>query len=181
MKKVSLFLVLISLFVLSLSISVTASNYREAYRKEINKFEKEKHSSGTSCKYNLIYIDKDSKPELVCHSYPKSLGIRYLGYMRIYTFYNGSARCLFNDTVYNTPYRCGIHYKPKKNSVFFRTSTDYVTDIFSEIKNGKLVDVKSKSYTKSSIGETPPMNVWDKYKVKIDGKYSKKKILSKLK
>lgn len=61
-KKLLLIFILFSLIIISLPITATAANYKKAYRKEVNKFEKEKSSSGSECIYNLIYIDGDRTP-----------------------------------------------------------------------------------------------------------------------
>ena len=176
-KKLLLIFILFSLIIISLPITATAANYKKAYRKEVNKFEKEKSSSGSECIYNLIYIDGDRTPELVCHNYGKYMGRNFLSYMRIYTFYKGKSRCLFDFTVYNTPFRYGIYYKPKENSVFFRSTTwESHKDSICKIIKGKLINALSKQY----VNETPPMDVWNEYKVRIEGKYSKKTILKKL-
>ena len=55
-KRLLLIFILVSLIIESLPITVTAANYKKAYRKVVNKFEKEQSGKYDKCSYNLIYI-----------------------------------------------------------------------------------------------------------------------------
>ena len=69
-KRLLLIFILVSLIIESLPITVTAANYKKAYRKVVNKFEKEQSGKYDKCSYNLIYMMLGSKPnfELSCSS-----------------------------------------------------------------------------------------------------------------
>ena len=182
-KKVVRFCVFLVLITLILSGSVLGAsskkNYKKAYRNVISQFEKRNKNlyySENHYRYSLIYIDKNKIPELVCDHYTES-GRTGPGDLEVYTVYKGKVRRLFGGTV---P-QYFLQYRPKKNSILlFRNaavSGYFVASVSIEkIQKGKLITLK-KELPLSSYPELQKNT--KKYKTVI-GKYSKKKILKKL-
>ena len=183
-KRVSILVVLFLICTVSLSMSVfAASNYKQAYRKVVNKFEqKYKSSDYDKCLYNLIYIDEDKKPELICVAIKLMSDGKKIWYTNseYYTFYSGREKN-FHEVWMNP---LGGHsslpfYERKKNKYGFRIwDQGSISDVYWSIRQGKGTVGSTESYGRTGNIYDPPLNT--KYKW-IEGRFSKKEILKKLK
>ena len=81
---------------------------------------KDYHSKNSNYKYNLAYTNEDDIPELV---------IDKGKWICLYTFQNGSTRCMQKDWVHNkwTYGTSSICYSPKRN-LFFNNNNNYYGD-----------------------------------------------------
>ena len=183
-KKLKKTIILTSLFLFMFLIPANAASYKKAYRAVVKKFEKKyKGKDYDKCMYNLIYINKDKKPELICEAIklmPNSNNIWY-SYSEYYTFYSGKTRRFCED--WSNPFSAFFSlpfYQPKKNVFGFRCwNQGSISDCFWKIKKGKRVKkAKTKEYGRT--GDVYSPKIASKYKW-IKAKYSKKKILKKLK
>ena len=179
-KKLLLTFILFSLIIASLPITATAANYKKAYRKVVNKFEKNNAGQSKVCVYDLIYINKDKKPELVCECKMMILdNINYQSYFEIYSFYSGKAKCSY--WCRHTPasaYSMRPFYQPKKNVVGLRCWNQSLQwDEFGSLKNGKISFKTKRTYGRSSTHLYPSLEPTYQW---IEGKISKRKILDSL-
>ena len=177
-------IILAALFLFVFSIPANAASYKNAYRRIVT-------SMGGD--YSLVYIDNDKIPELVITNGGGS-------FILIYTYKNGKTICLTRERGKNYlemeeggvdgswKYGSGgfgvsaYYYIPKKNKLCHirghkkqigpsEYEHTYVYSFF-EIKKGRFEIMKSITYKEYQA----PRNYKD-----LRGKYSKKKILKKLK
>ncbi len=183
-KRISVLFVIFLLSTFSLSMGVfAATNYKKAYRKVVHRFEQKcKGEDYDKCLYNLIYIDKDKKPELICVAIklmPDGKNTWY-SYSEYYTFYSGKERNFHEG--WSNP--LSVHhslpfYKPKKNKYGFRVwDQGNISDVYWSINKGKGSIIKTESYGRIGDINNPSLNSKHKW---IEGKYSKNKVLKKLK
>lgn len=182
-KRISLLFVLFLMIAFSMSISVSAAaKYKKAYKKVINRFEqKYKGKDYDKCLYNQIYIDKDKKPELICVAIklmPDKKHTWY-SYCEFYTFYSGKASCFYKG--WSNPFSAHhslTFYQPKINQFGFRCwDQGSISDVYWSMRKGKGRRTKTVSYGRTGDINKPPLN--SKYKW-IEGKYTKKRVLKKL-
>jgi hypothetical protein len=106
----------------------------DAYKAEIEKFaSKNKETQYGKIRYNLIYIDNDDIPELVCSK---------VGYfVTVYTYYNGKAKCIMDNWGYGAGGNSGYNYG-KKTGIVSNENSDmagalhYTT--YWKLENGEL-------------------------------------------
>ncbi len=172
------------LFLLSFTFSFGAfgsnnkNRYSKAYRDVISRFERKNVSAGSQGQhfvYNLIYIDNNSIPELVCENYWGELRLNSL--LEVYTFHEGKAKSVFSG---HTPQSFLLYY-PKKNSVMHYENAAISGFGVAGVSVKKIKNGTFETYVKKvpiTDPKAPKRN--GKYKT-VQGKYSKNNILKRLK
>ena len=112
-----------------------SADVKAAYREKVEEHYNSRTTNQSYNSYDLIYIDDDDIPELVCD---------YSGYqMTVYTYYNGEAVCIMDGWPYGAGGNHGYDYTERKGLV---TNLDadmagaMYTYTFEKLENGKLVE-----------------------------------------
>ncbi len=103
------------------------ASYQEAYRYLAKILALE---NGDGCMYDLIYVDEDENPELVCGQ---------PGYfVTLYTYADGKAYCVMSQMGYGVGGNYGYSYLPNENKIF-NLNSDYAGAILynTEMRIGK--------------------------------------------
>jgi len=136
-----------------------------AYKKVINKLEKQYAKEDTKLTYDLIYFNKDKTPELV---------VGQTGYwVSMYTFEKGKTYKVIDQWGYGAMGNAGYFYIPKKN-VLVNWNTDFAGarcyTYYGKMKNHKIVSYYAKELRQDFFSDKNKNGMPD------DGEYVEKGI-----